>query len=150
MHYFVTNATFFRYIPCDSTIPTKVDNRMKILVQPKPHSAHREVEVDILWDDISAEDIKFLAQQCIIHHLQARIRAGFYDGEAFPEFITIRAEWEVHRNVVGVKDYVIPESWKSGEDKPQRVKKEKVEKRKPSLEELLSVLSPQEIAALLK
>ena len=123
---------------------------MKILVQTRPNSAHREVEVDIIWDNISQEDIKFLAQQCIIHHLQAKIRAGFYNGEEFPKFITVRAEWEVHRDVVGVKDYVIPESWKSGEDKPQRVKKEKVEKKKPSLEELLSVLSPQEIAALLK
>ena len=122
---------------------------LKILVQPRPTSAHREVEVDIIWDDISQEDIKFLAQQCIIHHLQAKVRAGFYDGEEFPKFITIRAEWEVHRDVVGVKDYVIPESWKSGEDKPQRVKKEK-EKASPTLEELLSALSPQEIAALLK
>ena len=75
---------------------------LKILVQPRPTSAHREVEVDIIWDDISQEDIKFLAQQCIIHHLQAKVRAGFYDGEEFPKFITIRAEWEVHRDVVGV------------------------------------------------
>lgn len=122
---------------------------LKILVQPRPTSAHQDVEVSINWNDISAEDIQFLAQQCIIHHLQAKIRAGFYVGRV-PDFIEVNAAWEVHRDVVGVKDYVIPESWKSGKDKPQRVKKEKEKKAPPTLEELLSALSPQEIAALLK
>lgn len=122
---------------------------LKILVQPRTTSEHQEVEVSINWNDISAEDIQFLAQQCIIHHLQAKIRAGFYVG-GVPDFIEVNAAWEVHRDVVGVKDYVIPESWKSSEDKPRPVKKVKEKKASPTLEELLSVLSPQEIAALLK
>ena len=120
---------------------------MKVLVQPRPNAAHVEVDVEILWDDISQEDIKFLAQQLLIHNLQAKIRAGFYDGLGIPGVITIRAEWEVHRDCVGVKDYKIPENWKSGLDKPAKAPK----KAKPAatLEELLQELSPAELKALL-
>lgn len=123
---------------------------IKILVQPKPHSAHREVEVEINWDNVSAEDMQFLAQQLILHNLQAKVRAGFYDGQEFPEFITVRAEWEIHRDCIGVKDYKIPEAWRSGEDKPKpkaKVKKEKA--AMPSLEDMLRGLSPEDLKALL-
>lgn len=120
----------------------------KILVQPKPNSAHREIQVEINWDNVSAEDMQFLARQLILHNLQAKIRAGFYDGQEFPEQITIRAEWEIHRDCVGVKDYKIPESWLSGEDKPKP--KSKVKKAPTfSLEDMLKGLSPEELKALL-
>lgn len=123
---------------------------IKILVQPKPKAAHREVEVEIDWTGVSAEDMQFLAQQLILHNLQAKIRAGFYDGQEFPEVITVRAEWEIHRDCTGVKDYKIPESWLSGEDKPKPVKKVKKEKAASfSLEEMLKGLSPEDLKALL-
>lgn len=121
---------------------------IKILVQPKPKAAHREVEVEIDWTGVSAEDMQFLARQLILHNLQAKIRSGFYDGQEFPEFICVKAEWEIHRDCVGVKDYKIPESWLSGDDKPKPVKKEK---RPPAIdfEALLRELSPEDLRALL-
>lgn len=115
---------------------------IKVLVQKKHGQAHKEVLVDINWDDVSAEDIKFLAQQLLIHNLQAKIKAGFYD--EIPEIITIRAEWEVHRDCVGMKDYKIPDSWRSGEDKP-KVVVEKLSK----LEQMLAALSPEDREKLL-
>lgn len=57
---------------------------MKILVQPRPGAAYVEVDVEILWDDISQEDIKFLAQQLLIHNLQARFVLGFMMDWGFP------------------------------------------------------------------
>lgn len=121
---------------------------IKILVQPKPKAAHREVEVEIDWTGVSAEDMQFLARQLILHNLQAKIRSGFYDGQEFPEVITVKAEWEIHRDCVGVKDYKIPESWLSGEDKPKPVKKEK-KAPEIDIEALLRTLSPEDLKVLL-
>lgn len=121
---------------------------IKILVQPRPHAAHREVEVEINWDAISQDDIKFLAQQLILHNLQAKIRAGFYQGDEFPTFISVRAEWEVHRDCVGVKDYKIPTEWTSGTDKPVKLKK--VPKVERSLFDMLNDLTVEEREALLR
>lgn len=116
-----------------------------LLIQPKPGAAHVEIVVHIDWDEISPEDIKFLASQLLIHNLEAKIKSGFY-GSMIPQVFTINAAWEVHRHQVEPKDYCIPESWKSGLDKPEKVVEKKA---KPSLEELLAALSPAERAALL-
>lgn len=118
----------------------------KLFVKPRPDAGHVEVEVEIIWDDLSLEDMKFLAQQCILKNLQAKIQAGFYDGIGIPEVITLRAEWEVH-HPEDVGELKFPESWKTGTDKP--AKKPKAEKPM-DLEAMLRTLSPEELRALLK
>jgi len=53
---------------------------MKVLLQKHPKAVHHEVEVVIDWEGISEEDLKFLAGQCLMHNLRAKVRAGFYHG----------------------------------------------------------------------
>ena len=116
---------------------------MKVLLQKHPKAAHHEVEVVIDWEGISEEDLKFLAGQCLIHNLRAKVRAGFYPGE-LPEVIEIAARWEVHQRDPEVGHLLMnaPKSWKSGEDKV----KVKVEKLTPAeeFEAMLKGLSQAE------
>lgn len=99
---------------------------MKVLLQKHPKAVHHEVEVVIDWEGISEEDLKFLAGQCLMHNLRAKVRAGFYHGE-LPEVIEIAARWEVHHPDPDSGNLLLnaPKSWKSGEDKV-KVKVEKI------------------------
>lgn len=120
---------------------------MKVLLQKHPKAAHHEVEVVIDWEGISEEDLKFLAGQCIMHNLRAKVRAGFYQGE-LPEIIEIAARWEVHHTDPESGNLLLnaPKSWKSGEDKV-KVKVEKITAAE-EFEAQLSKLSDEDKAAL--
>lgn len=120
---------------------------MKVLLQKHPKAAHHEVEVVIDWEGISEEDLKFLAGQCIMHNLRAKVRAGFYRGE-LPEVIEVAARWEVHHPDPESGNLLLnaPKSWKSGEDKV-KVKVEKITAAE-EFEAQLSKLSDEDKAAL--
>ncbi len=120
---------------------------MKVLLQKHPKAAHHEVEVVIDWEGISEEDLKFLAGQCIMHNLRAKVRAGFYRGE-LPEVIEVAARWEVHHVDPESGNLLLnaPKSWKSGEDKV-KVKVEKITAAE-EFEAQLSKLSDEDKAAL--
>ena len=118
-----------------------------ILTRTKNSRSHRETKVTIDWEDVTYEQLKFMAQQLMIHNLQAEIQNGDFD--TFPEQVYIRASLQVHTRQPCNKKYEIPASWLSGEDKPKpRLKK--VPKKEPTLEEMLAGLSPEELAILLK
>lgn len=116
---------------------------MKVLLQKHPKAAHHEVDVVIDWEGISEEDLRFLASQCLMHNLRAKVRAGFYQGE-LPEVIEIAARWEVHHPDPESGNLLLnaPKSWKSGEDKV-KVKVEKITAAE-EFERLLSGLSTAE------
>lgn len=120
---------------------------MKILLQRRHGLSHEEVDVTICWDGISEEDIKFLASQCLIHNLKAKVKAGFYQN-SLPEFIEIMAAWEVHHGEPESGHLLLnaPKAWKSGEDKV-KVKVEKISAAE-EFEAQLSKLSAAERAAL--
>ena len=120
---------------------------MKVLLQKHAKAAHHEVEVVIDWEGINEEDLKFLAGQCLMHNLRAKVRAGFYQG-ALPEVIEIVARWEVHHPDPESGNLLLnaPKAWKCGEDKV-KVKVEKLTAAE-EFEAQLSKLSDEDRAAL--
>jgi hypothetical protein len=118
----------------------------KLLTRRREGGAHHEVSVCIDWTGITEAQLQFLAAQLLYHDLQARIQKGGYHG--VPEFVTIVARDMVHEEPVCRQKYNVPESWKSGEDKPKPKEKVTASKR-TSLETLLKSLSADELKTLL-
>lgn len=118
---------------------------VKVLTRFNRGRGHRELGIVIDWDGITQEQLKFMAQQLIVHNLRAELFHA--DGE-FPEEVFVQARMAAAEQQPCNRKYDIPESWKSGTDKPAKV--QKAAKTPPNLLDLLSGLSKEELAALLK
>lgn len=66
----------------------------KILVQRKRGDAHREVAVEIDWNDITAAELRILARIAITHNIMTELRKST---GPMPEIVKLKAFDQVHR-----------------------------------------------------
>lgn len=116
---------------------------IRILTQKHKGASHHETVLTIHWDNISIEQLKCMAAHLLVQKVQQELKQQALE---IPEELSVAAVmyWREFQPAEH-REFQIPESWKSGSDKPERKQKEK----KPTLEELLRALSPEELAALL-
>lgn len=107
---------------------------------------HHETDVTIDWTGITEEELKVLARATLVRDLQIHLQTGDY-----MEFATIIARQQVfYKQSQGPKkEYKIPDSWRSGSDKPEPQAKKKKLAQSESLLQALLLLTPEERKALL-
>ena len=116
---------------------------IRILTQKNKGANHHETALTIHWDNISVEQLKCMAAHLVVQKVQQELKS---QDDPIPEELSVAAVmyWREFQPAEQ-REFQIPESWKSGSDKPEGKQKEK----KPTLEDLLQALSPEELAALL-
>ena len=123
---------------------SKMRTSSKCLVRRDGKSGHDETVVHVEWDGLTDEDIKVLASFYIINCVEQQLKTNT---TRLPEQVVVNGRDYLHREVIVEKKVKVPDSWKSGEDKPARGKA--VKERQPTLLELLKALTPEERKTLL-
>ncbi len=103
-----------------------------ILLQRKPHQAHRDLKITIDWAGISREDLMILAKNAIMHDVCWRVK---HEEGPFPDEVIVMAKEQVHREPVVLSQFAPP--------------KPKPSKRVAELADLLAGLSEEEKTVLL-
>lgn len=115
----------------------------KVLVKRNKAAGHEETVVHVNWAGLTDDDIKLIAAFHVRSRFMEQLRR--YERQ-LPESVEVYAKDFLHLEPVQDKKYAIPDSWKSGTDKPEPVRKAK---KKPSLEDMLAGLSKEELITLL-
>lgn len=117
----------------------------EIFTQKEKGQSHRKTKVRIDWSGITQEQMMVLARNLIIYEIQTRIKKGYF--HPFPEQVVINATDFVHQEMICNQQLSVPESWKSGTDKPKKMasRQDTVD----TLQKMLSKLSPADLAILL-
>lgn len=107
----------------------------------KVGTGHRKTVVSIDWQGITQDEMMVLARATLVRDFQERLKQN-----PAHESAHIIARQQVFYKQQKEKEYTIPESWKSGTDKPEKVKKAAKVESNPMewLDQLISGMSPQQ------
>jgi hypothetical protein len=112
-------------------------DQFKILTRRKKGESHRETEVTIDWSEVTESQLRTLARRALVYNFQCSIQKD--PTGPFPEKITITAREEAQDHTPVMEIIFAPRArncsnWTG----------------KPDLEELMKMLTPEELLILLE
>jgi hypothetical protein len=114
-----------------------MQDKFKILTRRKKGESHRETEVTIDWDGVTESQLRILARRALVYNFQCSIQKD--PTGPFPEAVILTARDEAQDHTPVMEIIFAPRArncsnWTG----------------KPDLEDLMKVLSPEELLVLLE